>query len=169
MEIQVCSNEGQCPFPRGDNNIIVEIHLPSLKNLLQLSSEPLGKVQQNLAQSILGWKELKVLQIQDHSILKKKIMFFSSPNQYNDIFHSIVYMCLLIWYLGWATWPMGLSLNFLMPYSTYAMHTTFGIDLPKSSWEKMFTNNGQRLTHNNRRQPIAIGHLWDQDALEITP
>ena len=29
-EIQVCSNEGQCPFPWGDDNIIVEEHLPCL-------------------------------------------------------------------------------------------------------------------------------------------
>ena len=29
--IQVCSNESQCPFPRGDDNIIVEILLSSLK------------------------------------------------------------------------------------------------------------------------------------------
>ena len=31
-ETQVCANEGAYPFPRGDNNKIVEINLPSLKN-----------------------------------------------------------------------------------------------------------------------------------------
>ena len=34
FQIQVCSNEGPCPFPRGDNYEIAKNTLTKLKNLL---------------------------------------------------------------------------------------------------------------------------------------
>ena len=47
--IQVCSNEGPHPFPRGDNNEIVKM----FEEILKSSQEPLRQFQPNLAQSIL--------------------------------------------------------------------------------------------------------------------
>ena len=41
-KIQVCSNEGQCPFPRGDNSIILEKHLPSLKSFFFRTTGPVS-------------------------------------------------------------------------------------------------------------------------------
>ena len=49
--IQVCSNEGPRPFPRGDNYEIAKNLLTKLKSS---SPEPLGEFQPNLTQSILG-------------------------------------------------------------------------------------------------------------------
>ena len=51
MRIQVCSNEGSRPIPRGDNFEIVKINDEIKKSS---SPEPLGKFQLNLAQSIHG-------------------------------------------------------------------------------------------------------------------
>ena len=49
MGIQVCSNEGPNPFPRGYNSKIAKYKNSS-------SPELLGQFQPNLAQSILGWR-----------------------------------------------------------------------------------------------------------------
>ena len=49
---------------------------------LSSSPEPLGQFQSYLAQSILGLRGFKFGQIRNHSILKRKIMGFSSLNQY---------------------------------------------------------------------------------------
>ena len=58
--IQVCSNQGLRPFPRGDKNkwrkYIVEIYK-------SFSPEPLGQFYSNLAQSILEWRRLKVIRV----------------------------------------------------------------------------------------------------------
>jgi hypothetical protein len=49
--IQICSNEGWCPFLRGDDSERVKIH----KNILKISTqEPMGEFQSNLVQIILG-------------------------------------------------------------------------------------------------------------------
>ena len=68
------------------------------------------KIQPNLAQSILGCRELKILQLhKDHSILKKEIM--GSFLLYGLIYdQSFTQVCLLIWtgFLRWAMWPICL-------------------------------------------------------------
>jgi hypothetical protein len=50
--IQVCSNEGECPSPRGDNSKRVKIHI--YKKNLKSSPEPAGQIQSKLVQIILG-------------------------------------------------------------------------------------------------------------------
>jgi hypothetical protein len=50
--IQVCSKEGDSPFPRGDNKEKVKIHWNLKKNLP--SPEPAGQNQSNLVQIVLG-------------------------------------------------------------------------------------------------------------------
>ena len=52
--IQVCSNEGPNPFPRGGNDKIAKIHKWNFKKCS--SAEPLGQFQPNLALSILWVK-----------------------------------------------------------------------------------------------------------------
>ena len=49
---QVCSNEGLCPFQRGDNFEIAKILWRNLKNLLG-----------SLAKSIPGWRGFKFVQM----------------------------------------------------------------------------------------------------------
>ena len=51
LGIQVCSNEGPRPSPRGDNGEIVKLYLKYLKSS---SPEPLSKFQPNLTHCILG-------------------------------------------------------------------------------------------------------------------
>ena len=48
------------------------------------------------------------------------------------------------------------------------LHTKFGIDLPSSSGEELLTDDGQCVTHNDKRQPIAIGNPRDSGHIEIT-
>ena len=50
MGIEVCTNEGPCSFPRGDNSEIVND--PYIDSFL--FPESLGKFQPNLGQSFLG-------------------------------------------------------------------------------------------------------------------
>ena len=57
--IQVCSNEGPRPSPRGDTYEIVKIHG---RNLKIISPEPLSQFQPNLVQNILGWRGFKFVQ-----------------------------------------------------------------------------------------------------------
>ena len=57
--IQIGSNEGPQPFPRGDNYEIVE-YIDEIKK--SSSQEPLGQCQQNLAQSIRGEGDSSLLQ-----------------------------------------------------------------------------------------------------------
>ena len=52
MGIQLRSNEGPHPFPRGDNSEIAKIHGRNLKK--SSSPEPLSQFQPNLTQNILG-------------------------------------------------------------------------------------------------------------------
>ena len=76
-EIQVSSNEGPCPFPRGDIYEITEIHW---RILIKFSSpEQLGKFQPNIAQTIRGWRGLKVLQIRTIQFLMEIMIFSPSP------------------------------------------------------------------------------------------
>ena len=60
--IQVYSNEGPCPFPRRDNYQIVKYIDEILKSSYP---EPLGQFQPNLAQSILGWRGFKFVQMKN--------------------------------------------------------------------------------------------------------
>ena len=57
--IQVCSNEGSRPFPRGDNYEIEKIHWQNKKK--SSSPETLSQFQPNLAQSILQMKNKSIL------------------------------------------------------------------------------------------------------------
>ena len=92
-EIQVCSEEGQCPFPRGDNtcNIEVEIHLPRLKIFFRTT----GSVSTKLGAKQTWLKGTQGFTNKDHSILKKEIVVYSSPNQCYDVFRSFAHMCLM--------------------------------------------------------------------------
>ena len=65
--------ESQCPYTKGDNNIIEEIDLPSLQFS---SSEPMGQFQPNLANSILGWRALKVLPIRTSPLKRNNVMIY---------------------------------------------------------------------------------------------
>ena len=55
-------------------------------------SRTTGLITTNLAQSTIGWRGFKFDLKRNHSILKKKIMGFSSPNQRYDII-VCVYWC----------------------------------------------------------------------------
>ena len=80
-ELQVSSNEGSHPIPRGDNS----------EKTITKSPEPLGQFQSNLAQSILERRELKEgITNKVCSFLKKEIFVFSSPNQCYDIIILII-------------------------------------------------------------------------------
>ena len=70
--IQICSNEGPLPFPRGDNYEIAKIHWQNFKK--SSSPEPLGQFQPNLAQSILGWREFKFVQMKGPALLQGEII-----------------------------------------------------------------------------------------------
>ena len=70
--IQVCSKEGPRPFPRGDNYEIVKIQWRNLKTWS--SPEPLGQFQPKLAQSILGWRGFKFLQMKGPALFQGKII-----------------------------------------------------------------------------------------------
>ena len=95
MGIQVCSNEGPRPFPRGDNNEIAEIDDKiEKKNLL---------FQNHWANFNHTWhkhplvKEIQGLANNDHSLIKKEMIgffFFSkSMLRYDNSFEQ---MCLFI-------------------------------------------------------------------------
>ena len=64
--IKVCSNEGSCPFLRGDNNVIAKIHWQNVFKKSH-SSEPLDQFQLNFK-----WRILKVLQIRTIPISKRR-------------------------------------------------------------------------------------------------
>ena len=51
MGVQVCSNEGQRPFPSGDNYDIAKIHKQNFKK--SSPQEPQGQFPLNFGQSIL--------------------------------------------------------------------------------------------------------------------
>ena len=59
----ICSNEGPCPFPRGNFN--------GMTKIFKSSSELMGQFQPQLTQCILRVIGIQVLQIRIHSILKK--------------------------------------------------------------------------------------------------
>ena len=68
--IQVWTNEGPHPFPRGDNYQIVIIHWQNLKIFISRTTWPF---QPNLAQSIFGWRGFKFVQMIDHIFFREKI------------------------------------------------------------------------------------------------
>jgi hypothetical protein len=70
--IQVCSNEEDSPSPRGDNNKKVKIHWIFKKK--SSSPEPAGQIQSNLIQIILGWREIKFVQIRGQIFFKGEII-----------------------------------------------------------------------------------------------
>ena len=88
--IQVSSNEGHCPFPKGDNYEIAKT-LTKFKNLLLKNHW--ANLNQTWHKAFLGWRGLKFDQIRNHSILKKKIIIFLLFL----INVNVNRMCLLIW------------------------------------------------------------------------
>jgi hypothetical protein len=70
-EIQVSSNEGNYPSPRGDNSETKN----TLKSLKKSSSpEPAGQIQSNLVQIIFGWREFKFVQIKVQVLFRGEII-----------------------------------------------------------------------------------------------
>ena len=67
--INVCSNEGPSPFPRGAKYEIAKIHWRHFK--IFFSQESLDEVQPNLAHGSRGWRVFKFDQMKNHSILIK--------------------------------------------------------------------------------------------------
>ena len=67
--IQICSNKGSCPYPRGVNNEIAKIHLGSLNKNLPYP-KPMGQFQANVTQSILEWRRFKFVQMKCHTLSK---------------------------------------------------------------------------------------------------
>ena len=68
--IQVCSNEGPCPFPIGDNFISKNTD----DTFKSSSLEPLGQIQPNLAQCILGRWEVKFFLMKGDVIFQEEII-----------------------------------------------------------------------------------------------
>ena len=107
---EVCSNEGPCPFPRGDNSEIAKIHWRNLKNSL---------LQKYWANFIQTWHKaslgegsaINFKQIRTISFLKKEILSFFFLDQHysiNKAWHKCIYWLEL--FLRWVIWPMGLLL-----------------------------------------------------------
>ena len=69
--IEFCPNKGARLNPRGDNNKIAKIHLNSL-----------GLFQQNLAQSILGWRIFNFVQTTGSAFFQGEII--TQLRKYND-------------------------------------------------------------------------------------
>ena len=93
--IEVCSNEGLCPFPRGDNYKRAKIHY--IKFIKSSCPEPFGLFQPNLAQRNLGWRGLNILQIRNFQCLKRRRWCFFLSKLALWYNHSYKQMCLLIW------------------------------------------------------------------------
>ena len=60
------------PFPRGDNNEIAKIHWRNFKK--SSSPEPMGQLQPNLAQRILGWRGFNSIQTKGHVLFYGEIV-----------------------------------------------------------------------------------------------
>ena len=83
----VCSKEGPCPLPRGDNYEIAKIHWQNLKIFL---SRIMDQFQPNLEQSILRWRGFNYIQLKGPTLFQGEIMGFSSPNQCYDIILALL-------------------------------------------------------------------------------
>ena len=83
-------------FPRGDKYEIAKIHWQNLKIFFSTLTEPIST---NLAQSILKWRRLKVLQIRTIQFSKRRKWFFPlligrvyKPVNSNDRkFHELIH------------------------------------------------------------------------------
>ena len=109
MGIQVYSNEGSHPFPKEDNyekwKYIDEI-------LKSSSPEPLGQFQPNKAESILGWRRFKFVQVKDPTHFQGEIITkitkihwrnlkkYSSPEPLSQ-FQPILAQSILGWGFKW--------------------------------------------------------------------
>ena len=81
--IQVCSNEGFSPFPRGDNNEIAKIHWQIYKIFF---SRTTGPISTNLPQSIIGCRGFKSIQMKGFTLFQGEI--FTKLQKYIDEFKS---------------------------------------------------------------------------------
>ena len=73
-----------------------------------------GQFQPNLAQSILMYRGLKFKKKEDFSILKKEILIFSLNQHYGIIIALCTNFYWLELFLGWALWPTGLLLVYIL-------------------------------------------------------
>ena len=81
--IQVCSNEGRHPFPRGDNNEIAKIHLQNLKIFFSRTARLLSNKLGTLHPWMKGIQVCSNEQpLNSHQVNNG---FFSSPNQHYDV------------------------------------------------------------------------------------
>ena len=69
--IQVCSNEGPRPFPRGDDYELGKIHWQNFKNLFSRTTGPISTY---MVQSIFGWRRYKFVQMKDHTLFQGEII-----------------------------------------------------------------------------------------------
>ena len=91
----VCSNDGLLPFPRRVHSKILKIYWQLLKRSSSLES--FGQIQANLAQSILGWKVNKFVQMKGnaHSSPRRnfgKIVNFNKTCLISSQNHRIILM-----------------------------------------------------------------------------
>jgi hypothetical protein len=68
--IQVCSNEGDSPYPGGDDSERVKIHW----HLKKKSPESACQIQSNLLHIILWWREFKFVRIKGQILFKEEII-----------------------------------------------------------------------------------------------
>ena len=117
MGVQVCTNEGPPPLPRGDNYRIAKIHYPSLKIFFRLQNH--FPISSKFGTKHPWVKKTHGFTYEDHLIIKKKMMGFTSPNQHY-VMIIVVSKCVLIWtgfFFKWAMWPMGLLSYFTFDFA----------------------------------------------------
>ena len=69
--IEINSNQGLCPFPRGNNYKIEIIHWQIWKIFFSRTTRP---IQSNLAQIILGWLGFKLVQMKGSALFQEEII-----------------------------------------------------------------------------------------------
>ena len=75
--IQNCSNEGFCSFFQGEKIMKLRKYID---NFRKSSSEHLGQFQPNLAQSILGWREFKIVLMKGSALFSKGRKLWNCEN-----------------------------------------------------------------------------------------
>ena len=81
LRIQVCSNEGFRPFPKGDHNEILKIHWQILKIFFSRTTEPIST---KLGINHLWVKSLKFVQMKGPALFQGEII--SKLQKYIDKF-----------------------------------------------------------------------------------
>ena len=91
-EIQVCSNEGPQPFPRGDNDQIAKIHWQNLKNLFLKNRW--AKCNQTWHKASLGKGSSNLTFMNKDKLIAKKGRFFSLNQRYRIIIMITLCKCI---------------------------------------------------------------------------